>query len=138
MDIHGSRLLVGKFIDAVKDVSISIEAKAEIVINLATAWGVDDPLIREALRQALGDEAAEHPYFFWRPAPKWAVGQRVRVVDGAPQVVGHTGAITAVDDAKRYGVRGMSRLQSYSVVLDGGRDPWGFRENQLEEWSIET
>jgi len=126
--------LVGRFIEAVEDVLIPDEAKAEVVINLAKAWGVDDEPLRQCVRRSLGEEAADHPYFFWKPNPRFTVGQRIRVVDGAPQVVGHTGRIDTVDNPRKHGARGMSKGCYYSVILDGGRDPWGFREEQLEPW----
>ena len=127
--------IVGRFIEAVEDVMIPDDAKAEIVINLAKGWGVPDAPLRQSLRRAFGETGADHPYFFWTPSPRYTVGQRVRIVDGAPQVLGHTGAIVEVTNPKKYGARGMSKGHYYSVVLDGGREPWGFQEQQLEDWT---
>lgn len=124
--------LLAKFVAAVRDVGISVDAKAEVVINLAKAWGIDDGALRQRLVLAFGPDAGEHAYFYWQPRPRLAVGQRVRVVDGAPQALGRYGMVRAIEDPRRHGVVGMSKGYFVTIVLDGEQDPWGFREDQLE------
>lgn len=125
--------LLGRFIDAVRDVVAADEQKAEIVINLAKGFGLDDVLLRRELQRAFGAEAADHPYFHWQPRARYDVGAWIRVVDGAPQALGRKGRITAVENPRSHGVRGMAKGFFYTVVLEGSLDPWGFREEQLEE-----
>lgn len=125
--------LLGRFLDAVRDVVMSEEHKAEVVINLAKAWGLDDVPLRQALARAFGPEGAEHPYFYWQPRARFDVGSWIRVVDGAPQALGRKGRIKLVEHPKRHGVRGMAKGFFYTVVLEGSVDTWGFREEQLEE-----
>lgn len=125
--------LLNRFIDCVTDIEVSVENKAEAVINLAKAWDLDDEPLRHALQKRMGPEAVDHPYFHWRPRPRFMVGDGVRVVDGAPQALGRKGRVTAIDDPRRLGARGMSRAHFFTVVLDDSPEPWGFREEQLEE-----
>ena len=122
------------FFDSVEETQVPVEAKAEIVINLAKSFGLADPVIRDKLRARLGIAAADHPYFHWRPRPRFLVGSRVRVIDGAPQVLGHVGEVQSIEDPRRLGVRGMSKAHAYSVVFDDQASPWGFREEQLESF----
>ena len=124
--------LLERFLEAVYDVPISDDSKAEVVINLAKMWGLDDLALKQALAEKIGSEAADHPYFHWSPRPRFSVGDGVRVIDGAPQALGHSGRVTAIDSPKQYGVRGMSRGYFFTVVLDDQPGPWGFREEQLE------
>lgn len=128
-------MLLGRFLDAVEEVEIPVESKAEVVINLGKMWGLDDLLLRQELGRRLGPEAADHPYFHWEPRPRFFVGSTVRVVSGAPQALGRIGRVTAVEDPRRHGVRGMGKGFFYTVVLDGRAEEWGFREEQLEEHS---
>ena len=126
--------LLKKFCECVWDVAIADDEKAEIVINLAKAWSIDDHAIKQALFSRIGPDAAEHPYFHWQPRPRYHVGETVRVIDGAPQALGQSGRVTAIDSPKRLGVRGMARNFFYTVVLDMSPEPWGFREEQLESF----
>lgn len=126
-------VLLGRFIDAVRDVVAADDQKAEVVINLAKSFGLDDHLLRRELLRAFGPEAADHPYFHWQPRARYHVGTPVRVVDGAPQALGRRGRVTAVENPRAFGVRGMAKGFFYTVVLEGSFDPWGFREEQLEE-----
>lgn len=114
------------------DVEIPHDAKAEVVINLAKAWGIGDGLIRQELSRRFGPDAADHAYFHWTPRPRFPVGTSVRVVAGAPQVLGQSGRVTALDDPKMQGVRGMGRGFYYTVVFHDAPDAWGFQEEQLE------
>jgi hypothetical protein len=125
--------LLERFCDAVDDVTANDEAKAEVVINLARAWGLDDVPIQRVIQRRLGAEAADHPYFHWQPRARYEVGAWIRVVDGAPQVLGKRGQITSIEHPKRLGVRGMARGFFYNVAMEGSPDPWGFREEQLEQ-----
>lgn len=127
--------LLGRFIDAVRDVPMGEEQRAEVVINLAKSYGIDDVLIRQALQRSFGAEAADHPYFYWQPRARYGVGAWIRVVDGAAQALGRKGRITVIENPRRHGVRGMAKGFFYTVVLEGGADAWGFREEQLEETS---
>lgn len=126
-----ARILDG-FIDAVLDVDIAPEHKAEVVINLAKAAGLADGLIKQGLSRRLGEEALEHPYFFWQPRPRFGAGASVRVIDGAPMVLGKSGRVEAIEDPRVHGVRGMTRSHVYTVILDDDGERWGFREEQLE------
>lgn len=129
----GPTELLESFLSAVVDVAgMSAEQKAEVVINLAKPAGVDDATLRDALLRGLGPDAVEHPYFYWTPRPRFSPGEAVRVVVGAPQALGRRGRVAAVEDVRRYGVRGMARATTYTVLLEGFADPWGFREDQLE------
>lgn len=134
MDAPNPTQLLSRFIEAVLDVAISDEAKAEVVINLAKAWGIDDLPLKQELHRRVGPEAADHPYFHWLPRPRFPVGTPVRVVSGAPQALGRRGRVTALEDPRRHGVRGMARGFFYTIVLDDAPDPWGFREEQLERF----
>lgn len=125
--------LLSRFLDAVAEVSVDAEHKAEVVINLGKRWGLADEVIKRGLAQRFGDEATEHAYFYWQPRARWGVGTVVRVVDGAPQALGKTGRVQAVDDPRRHGVRGMTRGHFFTVILDDDGESWGFREDQLEE-----
>lgn len=124
--------LLRRFLDAVRDVAMGDEQKAEVVINLAKSFGLDDVLVRQQLLRAFGPEAADHPYFHWQPRARFGVGAWVRVVDGAPQALGRRGRITLVQNPRSFGVRGMAKGFFYTVSLEGSPDPWGFREEQLE------
>jgi hypothetical protein len=124
--------LIVRFVDAVRDVVISTEDKAEVVINLAKASGIDDMLLKQVLQRELGPEASDHPYFHWQPRARFDVGAWVRVVDGAPQALGRRGRVSGVENPRKHGVRGMSRGFFFTVVLEDSPDPWGFREEQLE------
>jgi len=124
--------LLSRFIKAVKDVPIAEEEKAEVVINLAKSWGIDDVPLRQKLRVALSERAADHAYFFWEPQTRFKAGDRVRVIEGAAFLLGRWGHILKLSDPRRYGVCGMSRGISYSVVLEGEKKTWGFGEHQLE------
>lgn len=126
--------LLRTYLDAVAEVDCSVEAKAEVVINLAKRAQIADAPLKQALAARLGSEAAEHPYFFWRPSPRFGVGETVRVVDGAPQILGKIGRITEVEDLRSHGARGMTLAQNVTVVFAESPDPWGFREEQLEPW----
>lgn len=128
--------LLKVFLDAVVEVTCDVDDKAEVVINLAKRWALDDDTIKAALRERLGDKAADHPYFHWNPRPQFSVGDGVRVIDGAPQALGHKGRVTAIDTPRRLGARGMARSFFYTVVLDSSRDPWGFTEEQLEQTKL--
>lgn len=127
--------LLARFIEAVRDVLMGEEQRAEVVINLAKSYGLDDVLLRQALLRSFGPEAADHPYFHWQPRARYAVGTWIRVVDGAAQALGKKGRITALDNPRRHGVRGMAKGFFYTVVLEGSPDAWGFREEQLEDSS---
>jgi hypothetical protein len=124
--------LLATYLDAVADVEIVTEHKVEVVINLAKAAGLSDPLLKAGLRQRLGEEALEHPYFYWQPRPRWHVGASVRVIDGAPMALGKTGRIEGIDDPRRHGVRGMTKGYVFTVILDDDGERWGFHEDQLE------
>jgi hypothetical protein len=125
--------LLATYLDAVADVEIVTEHKVEIVINLAKSAGLADAPLKAALRQRLGDEALEHPYFYWQPRPRWVVGASVRVIDGAPMALGKTGRVEGIEDPRRHGVRGMTRSHVFTVILDDDGERWGFSEEQLED-----
>lgn len=124
--------LMNRFVDAVFDVAISDDAKAEIVINLAKTWGLDDGLLKRTLQKRFDPETADHAYFHWRPSPRYDLGAWVRVVDGAPQALGRRGRVTQIENPRRLGVRGMARSFFYTVTFEDAPDPWGFHEEQLE------
>lgn len=128
------KALLKNYCDCVWDVDITDDAKAEIVINLAKSSSIDDHVIKQTLFTRIGPDAAEHPYFHWQPRPRYHVGETIRIIDGAPQALGQTGRVTAVDSPKRLGVRGMARSFFYTVVLDMSPEPWGFREEQMESF----
>ncbi|MCP4503579.1 MAG: hypothetical protein GY822_26910 [Deltaproteobacteria bacterium] len=135
-DTGDTDALLKTFVECVKGVTMDVDDKAEVVINLAKAWALDDKTIQHALRERLGDKAADHPYFYWKPSPVFSVGAGVRVIDGAPQAQGQRGRVTAIDTPRRLGARGMSRSFFYTVVLDQSAEPWGFKEEQLEPWKL--
>lgn len=126
------RTLLAGYLDAVAEVEIATEHKVEIVINLAKAAGLADAVLKRGLQQRFGEEALEHPYFFWQPRPRWSVGASVRVIDGAPMALGKTGRIESIDDPRRHGVRGMTKGHAFTVILDDDGERWGFAEEQLE------
>ena len=124
--------LLTRFIEATSGVQLSDEDRAEVVINLAKQWDIDDGPLRQTLRTQISENAANHPYFYWIPAARFKVGGRIRVIDGAIHLLGKSGHIKALSDPRRFGVLGMARPLAYSVVLDGQSQTWGFREDQLE------
>lgn len=133
MNVRDPEQLLNHYIDVVFDVAIPDDAKAEIVINLAKAAGLDDQPLQRVLQRRFDPSAADHPYFHWRPLPRFELGSWVRVVDGAPQAVGRRGRVTEFENPRRLGVRGMSREFFYTVTFEDSPDPWGFKEMQLEK-----
>jgi len=133
MNARDPEQLLNHYVDMVFDVAISDDAKTEIVINLAKAAGLDDQPLKRVLQRRFDQAAADHPYFHWKPQPRFPLGEWVRIVDGAPQALGRRGRVTQIENPRRLGVRGMAREFFYTVTFEDAPDPWGFREEQLEQ-----